>query len=170
VGNVLCPLAAIALFLFVHYAASLSLYLHLSAAAIMRGPYPSPLEFVWQVLLFREGSDLLLFYVIMVALSPALSEVIRRGYWWAVALGSLVIFGLGQYQPYGIVAADSAELHGDVVADDFRDGVCWRAYAPKWDALPLRGKLNMGAGRDRGAGAGGDGGVYHAGLADRIDL
>src|SRR5882757_6753621 len=66
--------------LFVHYAASLS-FIFIYPLRDFAGPYPSAWSYVKQVLLFREGCDLLIFYVIMVALSPALIEIIRRGYW-----------------------------------------------------------------------------------------
>src|SRR5689334_12443251 len=74
--------------LFVHYAASLS-FIFIYPLRDYAGPYPRPLAYVREVLLFREGSDLLIFYVIMVAFSPALIEILRRGYWWAAAIFSL---------------------------------------------------------------------------------
>ena len=87
--------------LFVHYAASLS-FIFIYPLRDFSGAYPGPIEFVKNVLLFREGTDLLLFYVMMVGLSPAIVEVIRRGYGWVVAAASLVIFGVGQLRPYAL--------------------------------------------------------------------
>jgi hypothetical protein len=126
--------------LFVHYAASLS-FIFIYPLRDYAGVYPTPLEFVGQVLLFREGSDLLLFYVIMVALSPALIEVIRRGYWWAVALASLVVFGIGQYYPYALSLPIQQNFMVLLWQMIFVMGMLAGVALPKWDALALRSKL-----------------------------
>lgn len=131
--------------LFVHYAASLS-FIFIYPLRDFTGVYPSPLEFVWQVLLFREGSDLLLFYVIMVAVSPALIEVIRRGYWWAVALGSVIIFGLAQYQPFALSLPIQQNFMVMLWQMIFVMGMLAGVALPKWDALALRGKLKWALG------------------------
>jgi hypothetical protein len=126
--------------LFVHYAASLS-FIFIYPLRDYAGVYPRPLEFVRQVLLFREGSDLLLFYVIMVALSPALIEVVRRGYWWAVALGSVAIFAFGQYQPYALSLPIQQNFMVLLWQMIFVMGMLAGVALPKWDALSLRGKF-----------------------------
>ncbi len=130
--------------LFVHYAASLS-FIFIYPLRDFVGPYPRPLEFVWNVLLFREGSDLLLFYVIMVAVSPALLEVLRRGYGAALALGSLALFGLGQYHPYALALPIQQNFTVILWQMVFVLGLIAGAGLPKWDALTTRAKTTLAA-------------------------
>jgi len=129
----------------VHYAASLS-FIFIYPLRDYAGTYPSPLEFVKQVLLFREGVDLLLFYVIMVALSPALLEVIRRGYGWVVAAASLTLFGFGQYNPYVLSLPIQQNFMVVLWQLIFVMGMLAGAGLPKWDALTTRAKLAWAAG------------------------
>jgi hypothetical protein len=124
----------------VHYAASLS-FIFIYPLRDYAGTYPTPLEFVQQVLLFREGVDLLLFYVIMVALSPALLEVIRRGYGWVVAAASLTLFAFGQYNPYVLSLPIQQNFMVVLWQMIFIMGMFAGAGLPKWDALTTRAKL-----------------------------
>gem|GEM_PF-1037226 len=126
--------------LFVHYAASLS-FIFIYPLRDFTGAYPRPLEFVKQVLLFREGSDLLIFYVIMVAVSPALIEVIRRGYWWAAALLSLSMFTFGQFYPYALSLPIQQNFMVVLWQLVFVMGMLAGAVLPRWDALAVRAKL-----------------------------
>jgi hypothetical protein len=131
--------------LFVHYAASLSFIL-IYPLRDFAGTYPRPLEYVKQVLLFREGSDLLIFYVIMVAISPALLEVIRRGYGWVVALASLGLFAAGEYQPYALSLPIQQNFMVILWQMIFVMGTLAGAALPRWDALSVRCKLAWAAG------------------------
>jgi hypothetical protein len=63
-------------------------------------PFQSIPQLLWDILCFRHGSDLLPFYVVMVALAPAMLALLRRGKWWILALVSLIGFIFGQYHPY----------------------------------------------------------------------
>lgn len=128
--------------LFVHYAASLS-FIFIYPLRDFSGAYPGPIEFVKNVLLFREGTDLLLFYVMMVGLSPALVEVIRRGYGWVVALGSLVVFGVGQYQPYALSLPIQQNFPILLWQMIFIMGMLAGAALPGWDALRARAKMAL---------------------------
>jgi hypothetical protein len=130
--------------LFVHYAASLS-FIFIYPLRDYAGAYPGPVEFVKNVLLFREGTDLLIFYVMMVGLSPALVEVIRRGYAWAVALGSLVIFGVGQYHPYALSLPIQQNFPILLWQMIFVMGMLAGAVFPTWDALQPRAKAALAA-------------------------
>jgi hypothetical protein len=128
--------------LFVHYAASLS-FIFIYPIRDFAGPYPKPLTYVRDVLMFREGSDLLIFYVIMVALAPAFLEIIRRGYWWAAALFSLSIFTFGQYHPYALSLPIQQNFMIVLWQMIFVMGMLAGAALPKWDGLTLRGKLTL---------------------------
>jgi hypothetical protein len=126
----------------VHYAASLS-FIFIYSIRDFAGPYPTPLGFVRDVLLFREGSDLLLFYVIMVAVSPAFLELIRRGYGWAAALLSLALFALGQYYPYVLALPIQKNFMIVLWQMIFVMGMLAGAAMPKWDALAMRARLTL---------------------------
>jgi len=129
----------------VHYAASLS-FIFIYPLRDFAGPYPSPWQFAKQVLLFREGSDLLIFYVIMVALSPAFVEIIRRGYAWAAAIFSLSIFTFSQYYPYALSLPIQQNFMIVSWQMIFVMGMIGGAYFPKWDALTTRAKLAVATG------------------------
>ena len=131
--------------LFVHYAASLS-FIFIYPLRDFAGPYPSAWSYVKQVLLFREGCDLLIFYVIMVALSPALIELIRRGYWWVAALLSLGMFAFGQYYPYALSLPIQQNFMVVLWQMIFVMGMLAGAALPKWDALATRAKINWAIG------------------------
>lgn len=128
----------------VHYAASLS-FIFIYPIRDFAGPYPGALAYVRDVLLFREGSDLLIFYVIMVALSPALLEVIRRGYAWVVAAASITLFALGQYDPYALGLPIQKNFMVVLWQMIFVMGMLAGAALPKWDALTTRAKLTLAA-------------------------
>lgn len=130
--------------LFVHYAASLS-FIFIYPLRDFAGPYPRPLEFVKEVLLFREGSDLLIFYVIMVALSPALIEIIRRGRAWAAALLSVALFAFGQYHPYPLSLPIQQNFMVILWQMIFVMGMFAGALLPRWDALATRTKIKLAA-------------------------
>jgi hypothetical protein len=51
-------------------------------------------------LLLRQGYDLLPFYVCMIALSPLLLEMLRRGLWWIVSAASVAAFVAGSSNPW----------------------------------------------------------------------
>src|SRR5450432_2704059 len=53
-----------------------------------------------QIVLLRQGYDLLPFYVLMLALCPLLLELMRRGFWWIVAAASFIAFAIGSRYPW----------------------------------------------------------------------
>jgi hypothetical protein len=126
--------------LFVHYAASLS-FIFIYPLRDFAGPYPTPLQYVKAVLLFREGSDLLLFYVIMVAVSPAILEVMRRGYAWVVATLSIGLFAAGQFNPHVLALPIQQNFMVVLWQMVFVMGMLAGGALPKWDAMTLRSKL-----------------------------
>ncbi len=126
--------------LFVHYAASLS-FIFIYPIRDFTGPYPHPLAFVKEVLLFREGSDLLIFYVLMVAVSPVAHELIRRGYSWVLLAASLAVFEFGQFYP-GFLSLPIQQNFMIVLWQMvFVMGMFAGALLPRYDRMMARSKL-----------------------------
>ncbi|HSI35429.1 MAG: OpgC domain-containing protein [Phycisphaerae bacterium] len=127
--------------LFVHYAASLS-FVMIYPLRDYGGAYPNFFEFAWRVLTFREGVDLLIFYVIMVALSPFMLEVMRRGYTWLLALASVGLFAWGQWHPDALSSVIPIQKAFMVVLWQmiFVAGMIAGALLPWYDALATRAK------------------------------
>lgn len=130
--------------LLVHYAVSLTFVL-IYPLQDFYGPFPDVHTYFLDVLLFREGCDLLLFYVTMVALSPAILELIRRGYAWAVALLSLSIFTFGQWYPYALSLPIQKDFMVVLWQLVFVSGLLAGVALPKYDALPTRTKVALAA-------------------------
>ena len=59
-----------------------------------------PVRFLFDLVCMRRGNDLLLLYVCMLALSPAMLELIRRRLWLMLALISMLVFRIGMMDPY----------------------------------------------------------------------
>jgi hypothetical protein len=83
----------------VHFAATLS-FVSLDLIKGMRTDVPSIFSLIRDILFFREGGDLLPLYVVVVATSPLLLELIRRKLWWLAAAGSIALFTWGQNHPW----------------------------------------------------------------------
>jgi hypothetical protein len=84
--------------LLVHYVATICFLL---IYPMLGGePFQSVPLLIWDILRFRHGSDLLPFYVVMVALAPLMLELLRRGKWWVLAILSLIGFYFGLRYPY----------------------------------------------------------------------
>jgi len=132
----------------VHYAASLS-FIMIYPLRDYQGSYPNILHFMWDVLLFREGCDLLIFYVIMVALAPAMLELVRRGYAWVLAILSISLFTLGQWYPDTLTTLIPIQKSFIVILWQliFVAGLLAGVLLPKYDALQMRtkGKLVVSA-------------------------
>jgi hypothetical protein len=78
--------------LLVHYAATVATMI----LAPMRGEtLPPTYRVLLDILLLREGYDLLPFYVLMIAASPLLLELLRRGWWPVLVLASGGVFWIG---------------------------------------------------------------------------
>src|SRR5438105_4350194 len=87
----------------------------------------------------------LVYVWVMVGLSPALVEVIRRGYGWAVALGSVAIFAVGQSRPYALSLPIQQNFPILLWQMIFIMGMLAGAVFPKWDALRTRAKVGLAA-------------------------
>jgi hypothetical protein len=129
----------------VHYAASLSFILIYPLRGY-EGFYPSPWRYALDVLMLRQGSDLLLFYVMMVALSPAMLELMRRGYGWLLALLSIGLFALGQWHPQLLALPIQQGFQPVLWQLVFIAGICAGAGLKRYDAFALRGKLAVAGG------------------------
>ncbi len=116
--------------LLVHYAASISYFL-LYPLFGQREPFPNG---VWglarDVLLFREGIDLLPFYVIMLLAAPVFLEMLRRRLWWLVVAVSAGIF---------IWAHGNAWANAYVLLPVMPNGLVF--LAPLWQLLFVAGML-----------------------------
>lgn len=102
----------------------------------------SPLAIMRDVLLLREGGDLLPFYVIMILLSPLLLEVIRRRGGWAVlAAASVGLFIWGQYHPWAFAPAAHLSFPPVLWQGIFIAGLIFAYFFRRYDALRRRWKL-----------------------------
>lgn len=129
----------------VHYAASLSMVM-VYPLHDYYGPFPSGWSYVLDVLLLQEGCDLLMFYVVMVAVSPPLLELIRRGYWWLGAILSLALFGVGQYHPRVLSLPIQQDFMLATWQLIFAMGMLAGAVLPRYDALTRIAKMKIAAG------------------------
>src|SRR5688572_15209154 len=128
----------------VHYAASLS-FIMIYPLRGFEGPYPSPWQYFLDVLLLKQGSDLLLFYVMMVGLAPAMLELMRRGHGWLLAVLSVGLFGLGQYYPRLLALPIQQGFLPVLWQMVFVAGLLAGAWLKTYDALTTAGKLRLGA-------------------------
>lgn len=129
----------------VHYAASLS-FIFVWPLHDWSGTWPNAWSYVKEVLFFQEGCDLLIFYVMMVALAPPLLELIRRGYWWAGMILSFAIFALGQSYPYFLSLPIQYEFMVMVWQLVFAMGMLAGAFLPRYDALSRCIKVHVAIG------------------------
>lgn len=128
------------LVLLVHYCATL-----LSLTLVpMRGYYAyDTTTYVWDVLLFRTGYELLLFYVVMLLATPVLIELTRRCGALAVLLGSGALFFVAYDKPYfGLYAI---EMYFPVIRWQvlFVIGLLAGSKLPAFDALSISAKRRL---------------------------
>jgi hypothetical protein len=97
---------------------------------------------VRDILMLREGGDLLPFYVMMIALSPIILEALRyRFAWIGVAALSIALFVWGQWHPFFLAIAAQQYFPPILWQVIFIGGVLAGAALPKYDALPKRAKM-----------------------------
>lgn len=124
----------------VHYTATLGFMLF---AVLRDEPLPPVAVVVIDILLLREGYDLLPFYVVMIALSPLLLEAVRRGWGAVVALVSAGLFIWGR-DHYAIEAIPIQQTFFVVLWQVvFVMGLLAGAAFPAYDALRPRAKLAL---------------------------
>ncbi len=132
--------------LLVHYAASLSFVL-VSPLREYYGPFPSTAGLVLDVLLLRQGNDLLLFYVVMVALCPLLLELLRGGRTTVLLVGVCVIaFALGSAYPDALTLSIQHNFPVVTWQALFVAGMIVGKYLPGYDALSRRRRIATTAG------------------------
>lgn len=108
-------------------------------------PFQSVPTLLWQILIFRQGSDLLPFYVVMVALTPGMLELVQRGKWWVLALLSLGGFIFGLYHPYFLMLPIQTTFMILPWQFVFVFGVLCGAALPHYDKLAPRIKTAAAA-------------------------
>jgi hypothetical protein len=128
--------------LMVHFASALS-FVSLDFIRGTRTEMPDLLPLLRDILLFREGGDLLPLYVIVLAAAPLMLELLRRRLWWLLALGSGLLFAWGQNH----VWAFSSPLHQGfpVVLWQmmFAGGMLFGAALPSFGALSRRTRITL---------------------------
>jgi hypothetical protein len=121
----------------------ITLFENLILGPLRGDPFPSVGHTFRDIVLFREGYDLLPFYVFMLALSPLVMELMRRGLTWAVVLASAVLFVWTHHnENYAWVSFQITNtfffgLWQVIFLTGLIAGSKLRAY----DALPIRAKL-----------------------------
>jgi hypothetical protein len=106
------------------------------------GAYTSVWHVLRNVLLMRDGGDLLPFYILMIALSPFLLELLRRKGGWIVIAGiSLAGFIYGMRNPWAFAMATHDKFPPILWQGVFVCGIIFASIFKRYDRLPLRGKI-----------------------------
>jgi hypothetical protein len=130
--------------LLIHYLASITFY-WLDASLGRMNPVSAFEPELWLILTFRAGGDLLPFYVVMIALSPLMLEMLRRKLNWLLAVISLGLFITGQWYPnFGSIPLPEQRFHVILWQCIFVAGLLCGSALPKYDALAQRTKLLIG--------------------------
>ncbi len=128
----------------VHFAASIS-FVALDLIRGMRADAPPLWNLIRDVLFLREGGDLLLLYVIVVAFSPLMLELLQRRLWWVLASISLVLFAVGQKYPWALsspIHQNFPVLRWQLI---FTAGALFGAVLPAYTALSRKTKFALAA-------------------------
>jgi len=129
----------------VHYAATLS-FVALDLIRGMRADVPALLPLLRDILLLREGGDLLPLYVMLVAASPAMLELLRRRFGWIIAaISSALLFTWGQRHPYAIPLPMNQSFPVVLWQLMFIAGLLFGAVLPHYTTLPRRVKIALAA-------------------------
>jgi hypothetical protein len=127
----------------VHYAAAAS-FVALDVAAGRRLVQGDGLSLACDLLLLREAppyGDILPLYVVMLAAAPALLELVRRGWWPIVALGSGALFAAGQAHPWLLSPRVPEEFPVVLWQAVFVAGLFFGATLPRVDRSPRRVRI-----------------------------
>ncbi len=129
----------------VHYAATLS-FVSLDLIRGMRPEVPHLLPLIWNILLLREGGDLLPLYVILVAATPAALEMLRyRRLGWLLAAASVSIFVWGSHSAAALRFPMGQGFPVVLWQLMFTGGLLMGAALPKYSSLASRTKWSVGA-------------------------
>jgi hypothetical protein len=140
VGTYLSLLRRALYILAIHYTATLGFMIF----AMLRGePLPPVTVLATDILLLREGYDLLPFYVVMIALSPLFLELIRRGRAAGLAIASLGVFLWGRDHHYVESIPIQQTFFVVLWQAVFVMGLLAGAAFPMYDALQQRTKIAM---------------------------
>ncbi len=115
--------------------------------AVLRGGQigtQGPWNALRQVLLLREGGDLLPFYVMMIAVSPFLLEMLRRRFGWVlVMMGSAGLFIWGLGHPWVLALAVHQNFPPVLWQMLFVFGLVCGAAWPKYQNVARGWKISM---------------------------
>jgi hypothetical protein len=131
----------------VHYAAAAS-FVALEVASGRRVVAGDGLAVVRDLILLQDAppyGDILPLYVVLLAVAPALIELLRRGHWRLVACGSAALFTLGQWRPWLLSPRVPEEFPVVVWQAVFVAGVLFGAALPGLDACAARTRRAIAA-------------------------
>jgi hypothetical protein len=106
-----------------------------------RGNFVNPFILLRDIFLLREGGDLLPFYVMMIAISPFLMEVLRRKWGWiCVLVCSISLFTWGLWHPWALAPAQHQGFPPVLWQVIFILGLLLGFAWPRYNALTARTK------------------------------
>jgi hypothetical protein len=115
--------------------------------AIYRGAHPAVTDYfatLRNILIFREGGDLLPLYIILIAFAPVFMEVLRRQRGWVVLFCvSLCLFIRGLYAPYQIAVDPNGNFPPLLWQLIFVLGLLAGSILPWYDGLASRNKWRV---------------------------
>jgi hypothetical protein len=100
-----------------------------------------PFHFIFDVLTFRVGNDLLMLYVAMLAITPLLLEMVRRGLWPVLALLSGMAFYLATKDPRRIELVPGGEFPVLLWQAVFIGGLLFSYPLQAWDQARRQTRL-----------------------------
>jgi hypothetical protein len=131
--------------LFVHYVATLS-FVALDLIRGMRTDVPPIYTLVFNIVLLREGGDLLPMYVILVAISPLMLEMLRRRFGWLpLATISIALATWGHRSDAALAFPMQQNFPVVLWQMMFVAGMLFGAVLPRYSAMTRRTKLLLAA-------------------------
>ncbi len=127
--------------LLVHWAAETAFLLRYPLLAGQ--PFPDIAGPMRDIFFFRNGSDLLVFYAIMLLAAPVMLELLRRGWGSVLALTSVGVWFLGQRDPYFGAMDIQQTFLVPLWQAIFVAGMFGGMLLPKYDALRWRTKAGI---------------------------
>ncbi|HSV16330.1 MAG TPA: OpgC domain-containing protein [Tepidisphaeraceae bacterium] len=129
----------------VHYAATLS-FVSLDLIRGMRAEVPHLPPLMRDILLLREGGDLLPLYVILVAATPVVLDLLRRPRWrWLPAVASVGLFAWGHAWEPALRFPMGQNFPVVLWQLMFTGGLLFGAALPRYNALATRTKTMLAA-------------------------